>query len=183
MKLSLCCVIFLLNSQFSIQCKWAQQWSINWCKIWIKWDRYFFLLRKFLRYIKKTNYSDDVHCFYVLFCRPSFACTSSLSVVVCDFQREDVWPFAKKAHSGQPCFSSSQRNGSWMRSIYADVCAGVSADFLPNFHYRSSSHHAVANMPHCNIVVSKVKVQLCYYVYFQTNILGKGMDSLIPAIG
>ena len=37
----------------------------------------------------------------------------------------------------------------------------------------------VANVLDCNIVVSKFKLLLCYYVHFQTNTLGKGMNSLI----
>ena len=36
----------------------------------------------------------------------------------------------------------------------------------------------------CEIVVSEFKLQLWYYVKFQTNTLGKGMNPLIlPAIG
>ena len=31
----------------------------------------------------------------------------------------------------------------------------------------------------CEILVSKFKLQLCYYVHFQTNTLGKGMNPLI----
>ena len=36
----------------------------------------------------------------------------------------------------------------------------------------------------CKIVVSKFKLQSCYYIPFQTNALGKGMNPLIlPAMG
>ena len=44
----------------------------------------------------------------------------------------------------------------------------------------------VANMLGCNIVVSEFKHQLCYYVHFWTNILGKDMNLLVtppPAMG
>ena len=36
------------------------------------------------------------------------------------------------------------------------------------------------NMLNSNIVESKFKLQLCYYVHFYTNTLGKGMNPLIP---
>ena len=36
----------------------------------------------------------------------------------------------------------------------------------------------VANELDCDIVVSKIKLQLCYYIHFQTNSLGKGMNPL-----
>ena len=36
----------------------------------------------------------------------------------------------------------------------------------------------------CGIVISEYELQLRYYVHFQTNILGEGMNPLIlPAIG
>ena len=36
----------------------------------------------------------------------------------------------------------------------------------------------------CRIVVCKFELQLCYYIHFQTNTLGKGMNPLIlPSIG
>ena len=38
---------------------------------------------------------------------------------------------------------------------------------------------AVANVLDCNSVVSKFKLQLCYYVHFLTNTLVKGMNPLI----
>ena len=42
----------------------------------------------------------------------------------------------------------------------------------------------VVPMQDCNIKVSKFELQSCNYVHFRTNILGKGMNSLIPsAIG
>ena len=52
--------------------------------------------------------------------------------------------------------------------------------------------HTSARCPHgvmvktlnCGIIVSEFKLQLCYYVHFQTNTLGKGMNPLIlPAMG
>ena len=42
-----------------------------------------------------------------------------------------------------------------------------------------SPHGVVANMLDCNIIVSEFKLQLHYYVYFQTNTLGEGMKLLI----
>ena len=39
---------------------------------------------------KQKTQNGDVHCFYVLFCLPSFACTSSLSVVLRDCRHEDT---------------------------------------------------------------------------------------------
>ena len=41
-------------------------------------------------------------------------------------------------------------------------------------------HNVVANMLDCDIVVSEFKLQSCYYIHFQTNTLGKGMNPLIP---
>ena len=49
---------------------------------------------------------DNICCFYVLFCLPSFACTFSLSVVLRDCQCENTWPFTILAGSGKPCFLS-----------------------------------------------------------------------------
>ena len=46
--------------------------------------------------------------------------------------------------------------------------------------YGGIPHSVVANILNCNIVVSKFKLQSCYYVYFWTNALGKGMNPLIP---
>ena len=43
--------------------------------------------------IQKTP-NDDIHCFYVLFCLPPFACPSSLSMVLPDCWHENTWPFA-----------------------------------------------------------------------------------------
>ena len=43
-----------------------------------------------------------------------------------------------------------------------------------------SRHCVVANMLDCDIVVSEFKLQLFYYVHFQTNTLEKGMNPLIP---
>ena len=37
----------------------------------------------------------------------------------------------------------------------------------------------VANMLDCDIVVSGFKLQLCYYIHFQNNTLGKGLNPLI----
>ena len=51
--------------------------------------------------------------------------------------------------------------------------------------YSSSSKKqmGVANMLNSDVIVSEFKLQSCYYTYFQTNILGKGINSLItPAM-
>ena len=37
----------------------------------------------------------------------------------------------------------------------------------------------VANKLNCNIIVSEFKLQICYYVHFQTNHLRKDMNSRI----
>ena len=45
-------------------------------------------------------------------------------------------------------------------------------------------HGVIAKELDCSLEVSKFKFQWCYYIYFQTNILRKGMNSLItPAMG
>ena len=38
----------------------------------------------------------------------------------------------------------------------------------------------VVNMLDCNIIVNKFKLQLCYYVHFWTNTLGKGIEPPSP---
>ena len=38
----------------------------------------------------------------------------------------------------------------------------------------------VAKVLDCNPIVSEFKLQLYYYVHFQTNALGKGMNFLVP---
>ena len=43
----------------------------------------------------------------------------------------------------------------------------------------SSPHDVVANMLDCDIIVNKFKLHSCYYVHFQANTLGKGMNILI----
>ena len=50
--------------------------------------------------------------------------------------------------------------------------------------FKESLCGIVVNMLECNIIVNKFKFQLCDYIHFWTNILGKGMNFLIPpAIG
>ena len=44
-----------------------------------------------------------------------------------------------------------------------------------------SPHSIVNNMLDCDIVVSKFKLQLCQYIHFQTNTLGKGMNLSYPS--
>ena len=65
----------------------------------------------------------------------SFFLCPFLPALICFIFRSFTWPIEIKASSGQSCFFSSQRNGSCTWSICADVCTGVSANFLPNFHY------------------------------------------------
>ena len=46
-----------------------------------------------------------------------------------------------------------------------------------------SPYDTVANVLDCNIIVSKFKLQSCYYVHFQINNIGKDMSPLIlPAV-
>ena len=49
-----------------------------------------------------------------------------------------------------------------------------------NTSIKRKSPGIVANMLHCDIIVNEFKLQLCYYILFQRNILGKGMNPLIP---
>ena len=35
-------------------------------------------------------------------------------------------------------------------------------------------------MLNCDIVINKFEYQLCYYIYFQTNTLGKSINLFIP---
>ena len=37
-------------------------------------------------------------------------------------------------------------------------------------------HGIVTNMLNCDLVVNAFDLQLCYYIYFQANTLGKGMN-------
>ena len=47
-----------------------------------------------------------------------------------------------------------------------------------------SPYGVVANVLDCNYVVSEFKLQVHYYVHFQSNILGKGMNSFTaPVMG
>ena len=48
-------------------------------------------------------------------------------------------------------------------------------------HPSGSPHGVVINMQDCNIIESEFELQLNFYVHFQTNTLGKGMNPLIPA--
>ena len=43
---------------------------------------------------------------------------------------------------------------------------------------RRSLRAAVANMLDYDIIISKFELELCDYIHFQTNTLGKGMNSL-----
>ena len=42
-------------------------------------------------------------------------------------------------------------------------------------------HGAMAKVLDCKIVVSKFKLQLCFYIHFWTYTLGKGMNPLITS--
>ena len=48
--------------------------------------------------------------------------------------------------------------------------------------YAGVPNNAEANVFVSNIVVSGFEFQSRYYVHFQTNTLGKGMNTLIPTI-
>ena len=42
----------------------------------------------------------------------------------------------------------------------------------------------MADVLDCDIIVSEIKLQSHYYIHFQTNTLGKGMNSIInPSMG
>ena len=46
--------------------------------------------------------------------------------------------------------------------------------------YKRSPIGIVANVLNCNIMLSEFKLWSHYYVYFQTNTLGKGINLFIP---
>ena len=46
--------------------------------------------------------------------------------------------------------------------------------------FRKSPSGVVVDVLDCSLKVSEFKLQSCYYVYFRTNILEKGMNSFIP---
>ena len=54
--------------------------------------------------------------------------------------------------------------------------------YIPSFHpsRKNSLHGVVANVLDYDIIVNEFKIQSYNYAYFQTNTLGKGMNSLIP---
>ena len=45
-----------------------------------------------------------------------------------------------------------------------------------------STRGIVVNVLYCNILVNEFELQLRYYVLFQINTFGKGMNPLIPQI-
>ena len=51
---------------------------------------------------------------------------------------------------------------------------------LTHYKYAKNLCGLVDNILECYIVISKFKIQSCYYIFFRTNTLGKGMISLIP---
>ena len=53
----------------------------------------------------------------------------------------------------------------WFKPAYSDV--------------KCNPHSMMAKVLDCGLEVSKFKLQLCYYIHFQTNTLGKGKYSLI----
>ena len=91
----------------------------------------------------QKSLSDHVRCFYVLFCLPSFTCASSLSLVLhecrCDYLQY-------KVAQGSHVFSRLKKKKSCMWSICTDVCAEVSGDFHPNFHYTKIRHYLLNNL-------------------------------------
>ena len=64
----------------------------------------------------------------------------------------------------------------------------LSIKFLSIYHLVITVDHDLWTSPYgvmvyvldCVIVVREFKLQLCYYIHFQTNTLGKGMNPLIP---
>ena len=60
------------------------------------------------------------------------------------------------------------------------VCVCAVLDNLVTLVFRGSSHCVMADMMHCEIRVDEFQLLSCYSIHFQTNILGKGMNPLIP---
>ena len=53
-------------------------------------------------------------------------------------------------------------------------------NYLKSYDYSwVSLHGIVINELECNIVISEFKLQSCYYIHFQINILWRGMNTLI----
>ena len=56
--------------------------------------------------------------------------------------------------------------------------------YLPNSSGRGCPRGVMVKAMNCGILVSEFEFQLCHYVHFGTNTLGKGMNLLIlPAMG
>ena len=55
---------------------------------------------------------------------------------------------------------------------------------MPSYFVVGCPRGVMVKVIDCGIVVSEFVLQLCYYVYFRANTLGKGMNPLIlPAMG
>ena len=53
---------------------------------------------------------------------------------------------------------------------------------LAYLHEEGKSFDVVVNMLDSDIIVSEFKLQLCFYIHFWTNTLGKGMNPFIPQL-
>ena len=63
---------------------------------------------------------------------------------------------------------------SWIKMVFA----------RKPYIWRGYPHGVMVKAMNCGIVVSEFVLQSCYYIHFQTNTLGKGMNPLIlPAMG
>ena len=68
-----------------------------------------------------------------------------------------------------------------MRTYWAQYRLSVKKNTKPSWKYlRRSPYGIVANELDCNIVVSEFVLQSRYYIHFQTNTLGKGMNHSHP---
>ena len=46
---------------------------------------------------------------------------------------------------------------------------------------RGCPHGVMVKVIDCRIIVNEFKLQLCYYIHFRTNTLGKGINPFIPS--
>ena len=73
----------------------------------------------------------------------------------------------------------------WSSLTNRDISHGYTVTVRNKFDtLRRCPRGVMVKMMDCEIVVSELELQLHYYVHFQTNTLGKGMNPLIlPAMG
>ena len=77
------------------------------------------------------------------------------------------------------------------KTLFSHLVTTIGYAFLPainkSIHAELKSEHVcgvMVKVMDSGIVVSELKLQSCYYIHFQTNTLGKGMNPFIlPAMG